>query len=300
MKLFTFKTPPRSHLLRLGMAVLGSLAGIASAQTTSGFAMAYNAQGTGYGISGQEPSAAGKYPVYVHIGGTGENYQSNWSMAAVNTAAAKGFVAASVQYDNGSFGDCGVIGSRARAIFDANSLSSAIAQLCSRDKADCSKGVVTGGMSQGSIISVLSHDYDNRIVASFGQGTGATYTPYYNLSACIADGNHSQSADRLRIIDGEHDMFVGGSESIARSQATLVTGLNCEGSQSCFRPNGSGWYIVKDSEVQDMYADHCFIEYGGMAGTQCSGALIDYGYLYGNAAWELNPTLDWLKRFVTP
>lgn len=171
------KTLFRSFLPWLGLLIAGLTGGPASAADTTGFSMSYSSYGTTYGISGREPAAAGRYPVYIHIGGTGEPYQSNWSLAAVNTAAAKGFVAASVQYDNTSFGDCSVIGSRARAIFDARNLQSAIAQVCSRGKADCSKGVVTGGLSQGSIISVLAHDYDSRVVASFGQGTGATYTP---------------------------------------------------------------------------------------------------------------------------
>ncbi|ADX44151.1 hypothetical protein Acav_0225 [Paracidovorax avenae ATCC 19860] len=294
------KTLFRSFLPWLGLLIAGSTGGPASAADTTGFSMSYSSYGTTYGISGREPAAAGRYPVYIHIGGTGEPYQSNWSLAAVNTAAAKGFVAASVQYDNTSFGDCSVIGSRARAIFDARNLQSAIAQVCSRGKADCSKGVVTGGLSQGSIISVLAHDYDSRVVASFGQGTGATYTPYYNLGSCIANGNHSLPGDRLRIINGERDMFVGGNESIARDSATLVTGLACPGAQSCGGRNGSGWYIVKDSEVQDGYADHCFMGYGGYYGTQCTGLLVDSGYLYGNNGWELNPTLDWLKSFVQP
>ncbi|MDV0438785.1 hypothetical protein [Xanthomonas sacchari] len=282
----------------LGLAALAA-PGLASAQTDA-FRGRYSAGVTTYAISGQEPRAAGKYPVYVHIGGTGENYQSNWAMAAVNAAAAKGFVAASVEYDNASFGSCGVIGNRAKAIFDAQNLNSAIAQLCARDKADCSKGVVTGGLSQGSIISVLAHDYDPRVAASFGQGTGATYTAYYNLASCIADGNHSLPSDRLRIINGERDMFVGGTENIARTQAQLVTGLRCDGQQSCFRSNGSGWYVVKDREVQDLYADHCFMGFGGYPGTQCAGVLVDGNYRSGTAAWALNPTLDWLKTFVTP
>jgi len=85
---------------------------------------------------------------------------------------------------------------------------------------------------------------------------------------------------------------------MSRSQAQLVTGLTCSGQQSCFRSNGSGWYIVKDTEVQDLYADHCFMGYGGLYGTQCSGLLVDSGYQNGAAAWQLNATLNWLKTFV--
>lgn len=269
----------------------------AAAQTS--FTSSYS-NGSTYSITGKEPSAAGKYPVYVHIGGTGESYNSAWAQAAVDAAAAKGFVAASVQYDNASFGTCAIIGGRAKGIFNAASASSAISKLCARSKADCSKGIVTGGLSQGSIISVLAKDYDSRVAASFGQGTGSTYTAAYDLSSCIANGKHKQPGDRIRVINGERDMFVGGTEAIARSQAQLVTGLTSCSGQSCFRSNGSGWYIVKDAEVLDLNADHCFMGYGGIVGVQCSGALVDAGYQYGTSAWQLNATLNWLKTFVTP
>ncbi|MEE7502562.1 hypothetical protein [Methylobacterium mesophilicum] len=266
---------------------------------TESFQSTYTAGGTTYNIEGRRPKTSGNYPVYVHIGGTGEPYQSLWALAAIEAAAERGMVAASVQYANGLFGNCSVISEKAKAIFDSSNANSAIKQLCSSTRADCSKGVVTGGLSQGSIISVLSHDYDSRVRASFGQGTGSTYTQYYDLSSCIADGKHTQSGSNLRIINGEHDGFVGGSLAVAASQAALVTGLSCSsGSQSCFRTNGSGWYVVKDSEVQDGYADHCFMGYGGLPYTQCMGLYVDSHYASGRTGWELNPTMDWLAGFV--
>jgi hypothetical protein len=292
-------------LWRAGLALaLTAASTLAAAQTS--FTATYKggstaACGTTYSISGKEPTASGKYPVYVHIGGTGESYNSNWAMAAVNAAVAKGFVAATVQYDNGSFGTCSAIGTRAKCIFDPNNVNSAIAKLCSRAKADCSKGIVTGGLSQGSIISVLSRDYDSRIRASMGQGTGTTYTAAYNLASCMNNGNHAQPGSRLRIINGERDMFVGGTEAVARASAQTVTGISCTGNpQSCFQANGAGWYIVKDAQVLDLNADHCFMGYGGVVGVQCSGALVDSGYQNGSVAWQLKPTIDWLKTFVTP
>jgi len=289
----------RSLVAAGSAAVLALTTGTAAAQTTS-FTATYSSGGN-YDIQGKEPSASGKYPVLVYIGGTGEPYTSSWAQAAVDAAAAKGFVAATVEYDNATFGSCTVIGGRARNIFDATNANSAIAKLCARGKADCSKGVFTIGLSQGGVISVLSRDYDSRVRASVGQGAGITYTAAYNLSACMSNGRHAQSGDRLRIINGERDMFVGGTESIARSQAQTVTGLSCTGQRSCFRNNGSGWYIVKDYEVWDFYADHCYMGYLGAPYTQCTGlAGVDPGYQYGNDAWQLGPNLTWLKSFASP
>ena len=295
-----------TSLVRAALAcALVTASALATAQTS--FSMTYKGGSTSacsssYNIAGKEPTASGKYPVYVHIGGTGETYNGAWASAAVNAAVAKGFVAATVQYDNASFGNCTTIGTRAKCIFNPSNANSAIAKLCSRAKADCSKGIVTGGLSQGSIISVLSRDYDARIRASMGQGTGSTYTAAYNLQSCMANGNHAQPGSRLRIINGERDMFVGGTEAIARSQAELVTGITCSGlsPQSCFQANGAGWYIVKDTQVFDLYADHCFMGYGTY-GTQCTGVVaVDPAYENGTAAWALKPTIDWLKTFVTP
>lgn len=283
-------------VLALGAALLGS--SVTQAQTS--FTASYT-NGSTYSISGKEPSASGKYPVYVHIGGTGETYNGAWAQAAIDAAVARGFVAATVEYDNASFGTCNTISGRAKGIFNAASTASAIAKLCARGKADCSKGVVTGGLSQGSIISVLAKNYDSRVRASMGQGTGSTYTVAYNLESCMADGKHTQSGDRIRIINGERDMFVGGTEATARSQAELVTGLKCTGKQSCFRANGSGWYVVKDYEVADLNADHCFMGNLGTIGIQCSGVLaVDPYYRSGSNQWGVIATMNWLKTFVTP
>lgn len=281
--------------------VLGTCTLMAAAQTS--FSSTYTG-GTGscgstYRITGKEPSAPGKYPVFVYIGGTGESYRSNWAEAAIDAAVARGMVAASVEYDNGTFGSCTTISSRARCIFDPARASSAIARLCARDKADCAKGVVTGGLSQGSIISVLSRNHEPRVQASFGQGTGTAYS-VYDLSACMADGRHTQSSDRLRLINGERDLFVGGTEASARASAQRVTGLTgCSGT-SCFRSNGSGWAVVKDAQVADLYADHCFMGTGGLYGNQCLGLLVDPYYEYGSGAWALPATMDWLKTFTQP
>lgn len=291
------------HIVRASLALaITSITTLALAQTS--FTSSYKGGSTAscattYQIAGAEPTASGKYPVYVHIGGTGEPYNGAWAMAAVNKMASKGFVAASIQYDNASFGTCSQIGTRAKCIFDPAKASSAIQKLCARSKADCSRGIVTGGLSQGSIISVLSKNYDSRIRASMGQGAGSTYTAAYNLSSCMADGRHAQPGDRIRIINGEADLFVGGTTAIARASSEQVTGLKCSTlSTSCFRANGSGWYVVRNSEVADLQADHCFMGYGGVVGVQCSGLLVDPYYQNGSGAWALNATANWLASFV--
>jgi hypothetical protein len=289
-------------LFQAGLALaLTAVASLASAQTS--FTMTYRGGSTStcgstYNIVGKEPTAPGRYPVFVYIGGTGEQYTSLWGGAALDEAVSRGYVAASVQYDNASFGTCTTISTRARCIFNAANSNSAISRLCSRAKADCSKGVVTGGLSQGSIISVLSGNYDQRIRASFGQGAGATYTIAYNLASCVDNGRHTTPGDRIRIINGEGDMFVGGTAAVARQNASRITGNSCGLSNSCFRSNGSGYYVVQHFEVLDLFADHCFMGYGGTAALQCAGLPVDANYQFGNNQWGVKASVNFLKGFT--
>jgi hypothetical protein len=291
-----------ARLLRATFTLaLCATAAAASAQTS--FSMTYKGGSTSlcgvtYNIAGKEPTADGKYPVFVYMVGTTEGYNSSWAQAAVDAAVARGMIAATVQYDNATFGSCSTLGQRAKCIFNPANANSAVARLCSRPKADCGKGVVTGGFSQGSVLSVLAKNHDSRVEASFGQGAGTKYS-FYDLGACMADGKHAQPGSRLRIINGERDNFVGPDEAGARASAQRVTGLTSCSGTSCFQSNGSGWAVVKDADGQDRYADHCFMR-AGVTGGACSGTQTHGNYRTGGGLWALPATMDWLKSFTRP
>ena len=293
-------TSLKMNWLRLSIALIAGTASVAAVAQTA-FTSTYKGGtsslcSTTYKISGAEPTTAGKYPVYIHTVGTGETYNGDLAMTQVNAMAAKGFVAATVEYSSGSFGSCSAISTKAKCIFNGAKTTSAIATLCARAKADCSKGVVTGGLSQGSVVSVLSRNFDSRIRASYGQGTGNKYS-IYNLTSCMNNGNHTQAADRIRLVNGEADVFVGPNASNVRTANQAITNLSCGTTAlSCFRANGSGWYIVKAAEVSDGEADHCYMLNGGC--TSPSG--LDSGFKTGSAAWQMNANQNWLKSFVTP
>lgn len=61
---------------------------------------------------------------------------------------------------------------------------------------------------------------------------------------------------------------------------------------ACLRPDGSGWLIVRNSEVQDGAADHCYMQHRG-----CSWrSNFDPGWLPPSTLpWSLGTNLDWLK-----
>jgi predicted esterase len=275
----------------------------AAGQTTS-FTATYTGQGTGattcntsFGITGQEPSASGTFPVFVYMVGTTETFNNNGAAsAAVAGMASRGFVSASIQYDSGEFGNCTQISGKAKCIFDPSTSTSAIEVLCSRAKADCSKGIVVGGFSQGAVIATLAKNFDSGVQAAWGMGDGVSYTSVFNLNACMANGNRTLDSNHLRAVDGQADEFIGPQENEVRSQLQTLTGENCGSSAtSCLQSNGSGWIIVLDSQVQSGNVDHCYMRTNGCLSSETTN---DPGWLNGTAPWELNANLNWLAGFA--
>jgi hypothetical protein len=290
----------RSTIAKVVIGLLLSMTWSAPAwaQTLTGFTATYKGGstscGTTYSIQGQEPSSTSRYPVFIYMVGTSETYNNASALAAVDEMAGRGYVAATVQYASSSFGSCSTLTARSKCIFDASSASSAVAALCSRPTADCSKGIVVAGFSQGSILAILAKNYDARVQAAYGLGAGVQYS-FYDLRACVANGKRTLTSDRLRVVNGEADSFMGGAESSVRGQLQELTGRSCT-STSCFASNGSGWYIVKHAEVSDGTADHCYMRAtGGCNGSQNS---LDQKWLNGTYDWSVDPNLLWLTGFT--
>jgi hypothetical protein len=251
---------------------------------------------TSYSIDGEEPSASGSYPVFLYMVGTTESFNNASAMAAVQGMANRGYVAAAIQYNSGSFGSCSQIAAKAACIFNPNSTTSAVQALCSRAKADCSKGIVVGGFSQGAVIATLAKNTDARVQAAYGMGDGVSYS-IYNLSSCMANGKRTLPSDRLRAVNGQGDQFTGSSEAKQQTNMQSLTGFTCaSGSTSCLQSNGSGWVIVQNSQTQANDADHCYMRDGGCNASQNS---LDTGWENGTSSWELNANLNWLETFTS-
>ena len=290
-----------------GLALCGALSalvlgGPAWAQTTS-FTATYTGQGTlattcntSFSIDGEEPMAAGKYPVFLYMVGTTEAFNNASAIAAVQGMANRGYVAATIQYDSPEFGNCAQIGGKAQCIFHPGSPTSAVEVLCSRAKADCSKGIVVGGFSQGAVIATLAKNTDSRVQAVWGMGDGVSYGPAANLSACMANGNRTLQSDRLRAVNGQGDEFTGATQPTQQTNMQSLTGFTCPtGSFTCLQGNGSGWIIVANGQTESNDADHCYMRDGGCLASQNS---LDPGWENGDANWQLNANLDWLTGFT--
>lgn len=316
------------HLRRISFAI--SFAVLASACTddesllpeagdteqavaTTAFTASYTGQGnnattcnTSFAITGQEPTTTGTFPVFLYMVGTTESATNASATAAVAGMASRGFVAATIAYNSGSFASCTGIQGKARCIFNPSSATSAVAVLCGRAKADCSKGIVAAGFSQGAVIATQARNFEPRVQAAWGIGDGVQYTSSFDLRSCQANGNHALPSNRLRAAVGERDQFVGngafgigaGSAGAVRTQLQTLTGVSCGSTAfSCLQSDGSGWYIVRNAQVQDGRADHCHMRATG----DCNGSQnsLDAGWLNGADPWELNANLDWLNGFVT-
>ena len=281
----------------LGAALLSNAAVQAADFTSSytGGSGSSSSCGTSYAIMGKEPTS-GTHPVMIWTVGTGQSYTDAMSTAVLNAALARGFVAASVQYNSGTFGSGSTLTNRARCIYNGASTTSALSKLCSRATADCSKGVVVAGLSQGSIMADLARNFDSRVQAAWGTGNGVKYS-IYDLTSTVANGTtRALPNTRLRVINGINDTFVSGSDG-TRTQNERLTGFDCSSTAtSCLQSNGSGWYIVTNAQVQDGDADHCYMTVGG-----CSGSTgLDSNWMNGTDAWTLNTNMNWLQTFTTP
>jgi hypothetical protein len=295
------KTYGKNHVIIGSALSVFLLTGSAWAQTTS-FTATYQGTNsttcnTSFSIDGEEPTAAGAYPVFLYMVGTTETFSNASATAAVQGMANLGYVAGTIQYDSGSFGSCSQIGAKAACIFNPNSSTSAVEVLCSRAKADCSKGIVVAGFSQGAVIATLAKNTDSRVQAAYGMGDGVSYTQIFNLSSCMANGNRTLPSDRLRAVNGDKDQFTGSSESAQQTNMQSLTGFTCaSGSTSCLQSNGSGWIIVQDAQTEADDADHCYMRDGGCNASQNS---LDTGWKSGTANWELNANLNWLQGFTS-
>jgi hypothetical protein len=228
--------------------------------------------------------------------GTAETSTNASASAAVQGMANLGYVAASIQYDSGEFGDCTQIGGKAQCIFDPNSAASAVQVLCALANADCSKGIVVGGFSQGAVIATLAQNTDSRVQAVWGMGDGVSYTSAFNLSSCMATGNRTLPSDRLRAVNGMMDQFTGSTEANQQTNMQSLTGFDCaSGATSCLQGNGSGWIIVQDNQTEAGIADHCYMRDGGCSASENS---LDSGWQSGSENWELEANLQWLTQFT--
>jgi poly(3-hydroxybutyrate) depolymerase len=240
-------------------------------------------------IYGSEPSAPGTYPVLLYMHGTLADWGGNEEGKRVaDLAAAQGFVAAGITYDSWVANGLPAINGNAKCIFAAATNGNALANVCARPKADCSKGVLVAGFSAGGAIAARAKNYAPSVVAAWLMGVSG---PAVQDSMAPPAGIRALPNDRVRI-------SVGASDVTDIGTMNKLTGLNCTGSP-CDGPGGSGYYIVQNSEVADGSADHCYWQsVNTFAPTNsCTWTpTFDPGFTAPSTKpWSLTTNLNWLR-----
>jgi hypothetical protein len=245
-----------------------------------------------YPTSGHAPADAGRYPLFLYFVGTefvpgipSNAHDNPAAMAVTEAMARRGFVALSVDYDNDVAAWLSDHQNQLACLFDAQRPESLIAKACGLSSVDCERGVATWGHSQGGLVAVVAHDRDPRVRAAWATGYGG-------------DGDASLDRTRLRVVNGEADAADNGTAAKLQS----ITGLSaaeCPDPDQCLRRDGSGYIIVRASQLENPAADagHCWFDRA-----TCSGNLILEPTWVDPASdrpYAIAPNADWLASAAT-
>jgi hypothetical protein len=257
-------------------------------------------QSIAYELPNASQFGPGPYPVFIWIPGTDEPYTDPLSTIFMSQMAARGFLAASVEYMNTeSEQDCTQYTSRAQGIFEATSGTSAVGAICSLSAASCSTGMTASGVSQGAELAILAANYAPNMKAIYVLSGGDQFDDLEPLPAtlpCEDKVNTAIPQDKITIVNGIDDPYFGG-----QSQVQGVTGLTCpSGTYECWSPDGSGagWYIVQGWQNVTGVAGHCYFLDGDLSVYVCGGDY-DPNWYPATYNWSLGPNLDWLATFGT-
>lgn len=239
----------------------------------------------------------GPYPVFVYVPGTFETYNDSLALLFVNGMQTRGYLAATVEYNNNESNQtCNLAYQpRAQGIFDMTRASSAIAELCALPAASCSKGIGVSGISQGAELSFLSGSYGAPVTAVMSL-SGGDYFDNAQYPLPCEDKTETKSTFPIRLFNGASDPFFGGP-----SQEQGVTGISCaSGVQYCWDPagTGAGWFTVDAADNVKGFTGHCWMRDPlgpNPSPSACTGPFDPLWAPPATNTWSLDPNLDWLR-----
>jgi hypothetical protein len=211
-----------------------------------------------YETQGHEPDAmeGTRYPLFLYFVGTAfipndeaAQYATPAALAVTEAMARRGFVALSVQYDNDALAWLSDHTGQLACLFDAESSSSLISAACALPNVDCELGIATWGHSQGGYVAAMAYNHEPRVRAAWTTGYGG-------------DGGATLPKERFRVVNGEADAVDNGTAS----KLSMIAGFSpdeCSAPDQCLREDGSGWIIVRLSELampETSSADHCWFD----------------------------------------
>lgn len=246
----------------------------------------------GYPTLGFEPVASDgqRFPLFLYFVGTAfvqpdasASPDGQAALAVSEAMARRGFVSLSVGYDNGAIAWLSDHQNQLACLFGGGE-QSLLALACALPQVDCERGIATWGHSQGAYVGVAAARFDPRVRAAWATGYGG-------------DASTTLSPNRLRVVNGEADTNNGTPEVL--NMITGLTPADCaDGASECLRPDGSGWIIVRKTDLADpesSSADHCWFDKRACLDSTIAlePTWVDRGSMKPYAL-ELNA--DWLAR----
>jgi len=236
----------------------------------------------------------GPFPVAMWIPGTVNSYRDSLSQIFLRQMSGRGFVAATIEYSNTNPVQlCKSYTDRAKGVFEVLRPTSAVGKLCAMTRVSCGKGIVVAGISQGGAIAVLAKNYAPDVAAVWAMSISSVNDlSMTDLSSCLANAATAIPPERLTVVNGASDPAFG-----AQAPLEALTGISCAPNTfQCWNMgSGAGWYRVRDNQVEDGNADHCYPAVGDCAPTD-----LDKGWYYeAEHNWSMKPNLDWLATFGT-
>ena len=211
-----------------------------------------------YPTVGFEPIGAPgeRFPLFLYFAGTAfvmpdpsASHDSPAALAVTEAMARRGYVALSVAYDNGALAWLSDHRGQLACLFEAERAGSLLGAACALPQVDCELGIATWGHSQGGFVGVAAANHDPRVRGAWATGYGG-------------DADVRLSRHRLRVVNGEADTSNGTAATL--NAITGLTAADCAPDASvCLRADGSGWIIVRRSELADPAsgsADHCWFD----------------------------------------
>lgn len=242
-------------------------------------------------VRGYQPAEGGDRPIVMLVHGTTSEWGDLKTYDALSRRLAeKGFVAA-YPVLNDSWLSLSVKGiqNQTKCVFRTDKVSSAVEAVAAATGGRPSQGVFAMGHSQGGAIALLSGNYNSNVRAAVGLGVSGPNVPE---ARSIEDGGtRVLRNDQIRVTDGQVELQEPGDQFSGRDALNAVTGSSCGvGVRDCLRADGSGYYIVANSEVTDGVADHCWFEMGGCKLTPT----LDPRFLDGTGPQTVNAIAAWL------
>lgn len=214
-------------------------------------------------FKGYLPHSRGPSPLFIWLPGEHDDFWAPIYQYFTYQMALRGFAAASIRHDNWE-GDAQLCRLKSKADRIFKGPDGALATLCARTDIDCSKGVAVAGHGQGAILTMFSAQSDVRVTAqlvlsgSSGDGgshvTCAITAPDHCLwNANLTDGGLHQSKRRYLI--GIDDSLMGGNPEFVPNSMKRVSGYDCGEDFDCIQADGSGYFIVRGSDLTGAKCD---------------------------------------------